>query len=73
MKIKLNLATPFGIMPILEVDGKVASQSIAILRYLGKRFGLTGSNEWEDLLVDSVADTFADFRQSKLLICIAKF
>lgn len=55
--------TPFGHMPILEVDGLVACQSIAILRYLGKRFGLTGSNDWEELLVDSVGDTFADFRQ----------
>lgn len=51
-------------MPILEVDGLVAYQSVAILRYLGKRFGLTGSNDWEELLVDSIADTFADFRQS---------
>lgn len=51
-------------MPTLEVDGQVAHQSVAILRYLGKRFELTGSNAWEELLVDSVADTFADFRQS---------
>ncbi|KAG4070466.1 hypothetical protein HA402_005698 [Bradysia odoriphaga] len=55
--------TPFGNMPILEVDGQSAGQSMAILRYLGKRFGLTGSNPWEELLVDGVADTFADFRQ----------
>lgn len=62
----LILATPFGHVPTLEVDGQVASQSVAILRYLGKRFGLTGSNDWEQLLVDSVADTFADFRQSNI-------
>lgn len=57
-------------MPTLEVDGQVACQSIAILRYLGKRFGIAGSNDWEDLLVDSVVDTFADFRQSKFSIQI---
>lgn len=57
-------------MPTLEVDGLVAHQSIAILRYLGKRFELTGSNDWEELLVDSVADTFAEFRQSKFYVQI---
>lgn len=56
-------------MPTLEVDGQVAHQSLSILRYLGKRFGLTGSNAWEELLVDSVADTFADFRQSNFCFC----
>lgn len=56
-----------GIIPILEVNGHAAYQSIAILRYLGKCFGLSGTNDWEDLLVDIVADTFADFRQSKVL------
>lgn len=69
---KKSTATPLGNMPVLEVDGQAAGQSMAILRYLGKRFGLTGSNAWEELLVDGVADTFADFRQSKFFLCLYK-
>lgn len=60
-----SLATPMGQMPILEVDGKVVHQSAAILRYLGRRFGLAGSNDWEALLIETVADSITDFRISK--------
>lgn len=54
-----------GQMPLLEVDGKVVHQSMAILRYLSKRFGLSGASDWEALLIESVADTITDFRISK--------
>lgn len=65
-----NLATPMGQMPLLEVDGKVVHQSIAILRYLSKRFGLAGSSDWEALLIEIVADTITDFRISKIGFCL---
>lgn len=54
-----------GQMPLLEVDGKVVYQSGAIMRYLSRRFGLAGSNDWEALLIETVADTITDFRISK--------
>lgn len=57
-----------GQMPLLEVDGIVVHQSGAIMRYLSKRFGLAGSNHWEDLLIDSVNDTITDFRISKFFV-----
>lgn len=38
-QIEPFLATPFGQLPILEVDGKPIPQSIAIARFLAKRFG----------------------------------
>lgn len=56
---------PFGQMPVLEVDGIRVHQSIAILRYLGKRVGLAGANDWESLLIDVAADTVNDFRLSE--------
>lgn len=56
---------PLGQMPVLEVDGHRVHQSIAIERYLGKRFGLAGANDWENLQIDSVVDTINDLRQSK--------
>jgi glutathione S-transferase len=58
-------ATPFGKTPVLEIDGKQVHQSVAICRYLAKQYGLTGSNDWEDLEIDAIVDTFTDFRQRK--------
>lgn len=59
---------PFGQVPILECDGKVAHQSIAIARYVAKLVKLTGKDEWEDLVIDSVVDTINDLRGSKYLL-----
>nr|ACP27600.1 glutathione S-transferase [Chironomus tentans] len=53
---------PMGQMPILEVDGKRAHQSLAMTRYLAKQVGLVGSNDWEDLEIDMAVDTINDFR-----------
>lgn len=57
---------PMGQVPILEIDGKVLSQSIAICRYLGKKFGLSGTTAMEDYEIDNVVDNLNDFRGSKL-------
>lgn len=54
-----------GQLPILEVDGRRAHQSIPMARYLAKRVGLAGSNDWENLVIDTVVDTVNDFRTSK--------
>lgn len=53
-------------MPILEVDGKRAYQSLAIERYLAKQFNLTGKDDWEDLEIDAIVDTVTDFRTSEV-------
>ncbi|CAG9805032.1 unnamed protein product [Chironomus riparius] len=53
---------PMGQMPILEIDGKRAHQSVAMARYLAKQVGLVGSNDWEDLEIDMAVDTINDFR-----------
>lgn len=59
---------PFGVMPVLEVDGKELHQSLALSRYLGKQFGLGGKNLMEELEIDSIVDTLNDFRYSNILI-----
>lgn len=56
---------PMGQMPVLEVDGKRAHQSIACSRFLAKKVGLVGADAWEDLEIDTVVDTINDFRLSK--------
>lgn len=61
---------PLGQMPVLEVDGQRVHQSVAISRYLAKRVGLAGANDWENLQIDSAVDTVNDLRQSNLIECI---
>lgn len=56
---------PMGQMPILEVDGKRAHQSLAITRYLAKQVGLVGADAWEDLEIDTAVDTINDMRLSE--------
>ncbi|KAF7287673.1 glutathione S-transferase S1-like [Rhynchophorus ferrugineus] len=55
--------TPFGQIPILEIDGKPVAQSNAIARYLARQFKLTGKDEWEALQCDVLIDTISDFQQ----------
>lgn len=52
-------------MPILEIDGKVLNQSTSITRYLAKKAGLAGSDEWESMLIDIAVDNIHDIRQGK--------
>ncbi|KAK3099037.1 hypothetical protein FSP39_025472 [Pinctada imbricata] len=51
---------PTGQMPLLEMDGKKMSQSMAIARYLAREFGLTGKNSLEQFQVDQVVDQLSD-------------
>ncbi|KYN04887.1 PREDICTED: glutathione S-transferase-like isoform X1 [Cyphomyrmex costatus] len=59
---KLKPSTPFGKVPVLEVDGKQIDQSVAISRYLAKQCGLAGKNDWESLEIDATVDTIHDVR-----------
>ncbi|XP_018560995.1 glutathione S-transferase-like isoform X3 [Anoplophora glabripennis] len=54
--------TPFGQLPILEYNGKVAYQSTAICRYVAKQVNLVGKDDWEDLEIDATVDTITDLR-----------
>jgi len=51
---------PLGQAPYLEVDGKALPQSLAISRYLARKYGLTGKDDWESAQVDSVVDYIED-------------
>ncbi|CAD6195770.1 unnamed protein product [Caenorhabditis auriculariae] len=53
---------PFGQMPVLEVDGLQIPQSMAINRYLARKFGYAGKNPEEEALVDGFADQYYDFK-----------
>lgn len=52
----------WGQLPTYEEDGKISNQSLAICRYLGKKVGLVGKDDWENLEIDALADTINDLR-----------
>lgn len=58
--------TPFGQVPVLDIDGFQLAQTKAIARYLGKEFKMAGRNNLEsakaDMLVDGVDDVSSHMR-----------
>lgn len=67
---------PMNQLPVLEVDGKRVNQSLACCRFIAKSIGLAGNDDWENLQIDTVADTVNDFRLSMMNIlfeCLAQY
>ena len=56
----LKPKTPFGMLPVLEVDGKQIGGTQVIARYVAEKHGLAGSNDLETALVASVVDAVSD-------------
>jgi len=52
--------TPFGALPVLEVDGQTLAQSNAINRYVGRLVDLYPSDPWQAALCDEVMDAVED-------------
>jgi len=52
--------TPFGALPVLEVDGQTLAQSNAINRYVGKLTDLYPSDAWQAGLCDEVMEAVED-------------
>jgi glutathione S-transferase len=52
--------TPFGALPVLEVDGQIVAQSNAINRYVGKLADLYPSDPWQAALCDEVMEAVED-------------
>jgi len=51
---------PFNQLPVLEHNGVVLAQSMAIARYLAKLYGLYGNSALEGALADMIVDGVAD-------------
>ena len=52
--------TPFGALPVLEVDGQIVTQSNAINRYVGKLADLYPTDPWQAALCDEAMDAIED-------------
>src|SRR4249920_3401881 len=52
--------TPFGGLPVLEVDGQIVAQSNAINRYVGKLADLYPSDPWQAALCDEAMEVVED-------------
>lgn len=62
----LIAASPFGQMPILEIDGKPYAQTLPICRYLAKQLNLLGKTDLDALQIDAIAAALHDLRKRKL-------
>jgi glutathione S-transferase len=62
LNVKQSLGLDFPNLPYL-IDGDVKiSQSIAILRYLGRKYGLDGKSEQEKIRIDLAEQQLVDYR-----------
>ncbi|EER15151.1 Glutathione S-transferase, putative [Perkinsus marinus ATCC 50983] len=72
--LKPNHVFPLDQLPVLEFpDGKMATQSYAILRYvatLRPSYGLYPTDPMERLRIDELLETFADMREKTRLVKI---
>jgi glutathione S-transferase len=57
---KLKDTTPYGQLPLLDVDGVILAQSSAIERYAARLGGLAGKNDLENAKADSIVEALHD-------------
>ncbi|CAD6228787.1 GSCOCT00006541001.3-RA-CDS [Cotesia congregata] len=60
---KMKPDTPFGQLPILEIDGKPYCQSVPICRYLAKQMDLIGETDLDALQIDSIVEALYELRK----------
>jgi prostaglandin-H2 D-isomerase / glutathione transferase len=56
-EMKSSGALPYGQLPVLEVDGVMVAQSLAIARFCGRSSGLYPENPLDAARVDEILDT----------------
>jgi len=56
--------SPFGQLPVVSIGDEHFAQTMAILRYYAKRYGMYGKNELEQFHCDMIADGTEDWRSA---------
>ncbi|KAJ8401610.1 hypothetical protein AAFF_G00379270 [Aldrovandia affinis] len=57
----LKASFPLEQLPVLEVEGGLLNQSLAIARFLAKETGLAGNGRFEEAQADTLVDSLNDF------------
>ncbi len=57
---EVRKTTPFGQVPVVELDGEKITQSNALTRYFGKQAGLYPEDAYQALMCDEVMDVIED-------------
>ncbi|CAH1794689.1 unnamed protein product [Owenia fusiformis] len=65
-KMKEKGGTPFGQLPILEVDGKVLSQSLAIARFAARETGLQGKTSFDQAIAESAVEAVSEVFRAQI-------
>ena len=64
--------TPYGVMPVLEIDGKLYGGSGPIERYLAEQYGLAGSNALENFELSTIYDVTQDLIIRMMILHLEK-
>ncbi|OWA55174.1 putative Glutathione S-transferase 4 [Hypsibius exemplaris] len=62
---ELKQKLPFGVVPVLEVNGEYLGEGAAIARYLAPKCGLAGANEWETAQADGIVTFIENEKKSE--------
>ena len=65
-------STPYGVMPVLDIDGKIVGGSLPIARYLARQFDLAGEDDMARLILEGAEDAIGDFKQKLMPIYFEK-
>jgi len=65
---KDRIKTPFGKLPMLEIDGKVLPESMAILRYIGEQHGLQADDPFDRAMGDAFATMWTDVMATEMVV-----
>ena len=57
---------PINVVPVLEYDGEVISQSKTIARFLAKEFGIAGKTNVQQAKADMIVDCVTDIEIGRL-------
>ncbi len=69
---ELKPTTQYGTLPLLEVDGKQLAGSGPIARFLAERFGLAGSNDFENADIAGIDDVICDLAHQVIKVRFEK-